>query len=104
MGKRNDSIDFVTLYDVLNEAGLTERQVSVCRLATFVSYVLIFSRSTCSLALFGAILVHEIYAPLAAKWISSFSLTTFTSLSMSFVEFGARRQLTLTKLLVGEYR
>lgn len=28
MGKRNDSIDFVTLYDVLNEAGLTERQVS----------------------------------------------------------------------------
>ena len=27
MGKRNDSIDFVTLYDVLNEAGLTERQV-----------------------------------------------------------------------------
>ena len=29
MGKRNDSIDFVTLYDVLNEAGLTERQVGL---------------------------------------------------------------------------
>ena len=27
MGKRNDSIEFVTLLDVLNEAGLSERQV-----------------------------------------------------------------------------
>ena len=26
MGKRSDSIDLVTLYDILNEVGLTERQ------------------------------------------------------------------------------
>ena len=35
MGKRNDSIEFVTLLDVLNEAGLSERQVSVPKVESF---------------------------------------------------------------------
>ena len=92
MGKRNDSIDFVTLYDVLNEAGLTERQVV---LNLFISCELQFSISNSAWS--GVILAPVICAHHVVRWINLFSLTIFMSLSMQSVESGVHQALILTK-------
>ena len=106
MGKRNDSIEFVTLLDVLNEAGLSERQVlfilykSEVRIIqnlphTVHLYESLFS--TCNSESSGETLAPVIFERHAEKWTNSFSLTTFMSLSTLFVEFGELRALILTK-------
>lgn len=109
MGKRNDSIEFVTLLDVLNEAGLSERQVHIScfaqNLASYIENTVSNNTafSTCNSESSGATLAPAIFGLHAEKWTSSFSLMTFMSLSTQFVEFGVLQALTLTKLLVGEF-
>ena len=91
MGKRKDSVDVVTLKDILNEAGWLRHELAIILLITFfcLNVEKVFLKiNIFNLVQFGVISVPVTRMRPVEKWTNSFSLKTYMSLLFNFVVHG----------------